>query len=37
MPTRPAEVLIGKIVPYILIGYIQVFVILLASKPSSTS
>jgi ABC-2 type transport system permease protein len=32
MPTRPAEVLIGKILPYILIGYIQVFVILTASK-----
>jgi ABC-2 type transport system permease protein len=32
MPTRPAEVLIGKIVPYILIGYVQVFVILIASK-----
>ena len=24
MPTRPSEVLIGKIVPYILVGYIQV-------------
>jgi ABC-2 type transport system permease protein len=32
MPTRPAEVLIGKIVPYILIGYIQVGVILLAGR-----
>jgi ABC-2 type transport system permease protein len=32
MPTRPSEVLIGKIVPYILIGYIQVTVILVASK-----
>ncbi|MEP6669719.1 MAG: ABC transporter permease [Chthoniobacter sp.] len=31
MPTRPSEVLIGKIVPYILIGYIQVTVILVAS------
>jgi ABC-2 type transport system permease protein len=31
MPTRPAEVLIGKIVPYILVGYIQVGVILLAT------
>jgi ABC-2 type transport system permease protein len=31
MPTRPSEVLIGKIVPYILIGYVQVAVILLAA------
>jgi ABC-2 type transport system permease protein len=31
MPTRPAEVLIGKIVPYILIGYVQVSIILLAA------
>lgn len=31
MPTRPSEVLIGKIVPYILIGYVQVCVILLAA------
>jgi ABC-2 type transport system permease protein len=32
MPTRPSEVLIGKIVPYILIGYVQVGVILIASR-----
>jgi ABC-2 type transport system permease protein len=32
MPTRPSEVLIGKIVPYILIGYIQVAVILIAAR-----
>src|SRR5690606_24110933 len=32
MPTQTSEVLIGKIVPYILIGYIQVFVILAASR-----
>lgn len=32
MPTRPSEVLIGKIVPYILVGYIQVAVILLAAR-----
>ncbi len=32
MPTRPSEVLIGKITPYIVIGYIQVAVILVASK-----
>src|SRR5205085_925056 len=32
MPTRPSEVLIGKIVPYILIGYVQVGLILTAAK-----
>ncbi|HEV8422526.1 MAG TPA: ABC transporter permease, partial [Chthoniobacterales bacterium] len=32
MPTRPSEVLIGKIVPYILVGYMQVSVILLAAR-----
>lgn len=32
MPTRPSEVLIGKIVPYILIGYVQVGLILAAAK-----
>lgn len=32
MPTRPFEVLIGKIVPYILVGYIQVGLILLAAR-----
>ena len=31
-PARPGEVIIGKIVPYIMVGYIQVFLILLASK-----
>jgi ABC-2 type transport system permease protein len=31
MPTRPSEVLIGKIVPYIFVGYVQVGVILLAA------
>lgn len=31
MPIRPIEVMIGKIVPYILIGYIQVCFILLVS------
>jgi len=31
MPTRPSEVLIGKIVPYILVGYMQVSVILVAA------
>jgi len=28
MPLRPSEVLIGKIVPYILVGYVQVGIIL---------
>jgi ABC-2 type transport system permease protein len=32
MPTRPSEVLIGKIVPYILVGYIQVTVILVVAS-----
>jgi ABC-2 type transport system permease protein len=31
-PVRPIEVMIGKIVPYIIVGYIQVTVILLAAK-----
>lgn len=31
MPTRPVEVLVGKIVPYIMVGYIQVGLILLAA------
>src|SRR5437879_13890491 len=31
MPTRPIEVLIGKLVPYILVGYIQVGLILFAA------
>jgi ABC-2 type transport system permease protein len=32
MPTRPLEVLVGKIVPYILVGYIQLALILLAAR-----
>ena len=32
MPTRPSEVLIGKIVPYVLVGYIQIAVILIAAS-----
>lgn len=32
MPLRPTEVLIGKITPYIFVGYIQVSIILLAAK-----
>jgi ABC-2 type transport system permease protein len=31
-PVHPGEVIIGKIVPYITVGYVQVFLILLASK-----
>jgi ABC-2 type transport system permease protein len=31
-PVRPFEVMAGKIVPYILIGYVQVVVILVASQ-----
>ena len=31
-PTRPSEVLIGKIVPYILLGYLQVTLILIAAR-----
>jgi ABC-2 type transport system permease protein len=31
MPTRPFEVLAGKIIPYILVGYVQVLLILIAS------
>ena len=30
MPTRPVEVLVGKIIPYILVGYVQVALILVA-------
>lgn len=32
MPTRPLEVLTGKIIPYILVGYIQVVLILVAAR-----
>ncbi len=31
MPTRPLEVMIGKIIPYILVGYIQVTLIIAAA------
>jgi ABC-2 type transport system permease protein len=31
-PVRPIEVMTGKIVPYIIVGYIQVTIILLAAK-----
>ena len=32
MPTRPIEVLVAKLVPYILVGYVQVALILVASQ-----
>jgi len=32
MPTRPIEVLVGKLVPYILVGYVQVTLILIAAR-----
>ncbi|HJU04892.1 MAG TPA: ABC transporter permease [Nitrospiraceae bacterium] len=32
MPTRPFEVMLGKIIPYILVGYIQVGLILIAAR-----
>ncbi|PAW64432.1 MAG: mannose-1-phosphate guanyltransferase [Opitutia bacterium Tous-C1TDCM] len=31
-PVRPAEVMVGKIIPYIIVGYIQVTLILLAAR-----
>ena len=31
MPAHPAEVLVGKIIPYILVGYVQVGLILVAA------
>ncbi len=31
MPTRPFEVLLGKIIPYMFVGYIQIVLILLAA------
>ena len=31
-PVHPGEVIIGKIVPYIAVGYVQVFLILMAAK-----
>jgi len=32
MPAHPAEVLVGKIVPYILVGYVQVGLILIVAR-----
>jgi ABC-2 type transport system permease protein len=31
-PAHPSEVIVGKIVPYIMVGYVQVFLVLLAAK-----
>ncbi len=31
-PTRPTEVMIGKIIPYIVVGYIQALLILIAAR-----
>ena len=31
MPTRPSEVLVGKIAPYIMVGYVQISIILLVA------
>jgi ABC-2 type transport system permease protein len=31
-PVRPGEVIVGKIIPYIYVGYVQVFLILIAAK-----
>lgn len=32
MPVRPLEVMIGKILPYVIIGYVQVLIVLGASR-----
>lgn len=32
MPVRPLEVMLGKLIPYILVGYIQVILILIAAR-----
>jgi ABC-2 type transport system permease protein len=32
MPVRPLEVMLGKIVPFVVVGYVQVAVILIAAK-----
>lgn len=31
-PVKPLEVMLGKLLPYVIVGYIQVFLILLAAK-----
>jgi ABC-2 type transport system permease protein len=32
MPIRPGEVMLGKILPYVVIGYVQVAIVLLAAR-----
>jgi ABC-2 type transport system permease protein len=32
MPAHPTEVLVGKIVPYVLVGYVQILLILIAAR-----
>ena len=32
MPVRPFEVMVGKILPYIVVGYVQVTIVLLAAR-----
>ncbi len=32
MPLRPMEVMIGKILPYIIVGYVQILLILCLAK-----
>jgi ABC-2 type transport system permease protein len=32
MPTRPIEVMIGKVLPFVLVGYVQVVIVLLVSR-----
>ena len=32
MPLQPAEVMLGKILPYVVVGYVQVSVVLLAAR-----
>jgi ABC-2 type transport system permease protein len=31
-PAHPGEVIVGKIVPYIMVGYVQVFLVLVAAR-----
>jgi len=32
MPSRPSEVMIGKIIPYVMVGYVQVSLVLLGAR-----
>ncbi len=31
-PVRPIDVMVGNIVPYMVVGYVQVIIILIAAK-----